>query len=118
MIFFNLIIGCIAALQVFDIAYIVSTETGGVPGDPERSTYFYVLNLYMKSFATLQIGVGSAMAWVFFFVILALTGFNFWAKRYWFARGTLMKKQYLRYLPLIGSASSPSFPFSSCSARA
>jgi len=85
VIFFNLIIGCIAALQVFDIAYIVSTATGGVPGDPERSTYFYVLNLYMKSFATLQIGVGSAMAWVFFFVILALTGFNFWAKRYWFA---------------------------------
>ena len=39
----------------------------------------------MKTFNTLQIGIGSAMAWLFFVVILLITGFNFWAKRYWFA---------------------------------
>jgi len=83
VIFFNLIIGCIGALQVFDIAYIISTAAGGEVGGPERSTYFYVLNLYVKSFTNLQIGVGSAMAWLFFVVIMAITAANFWAKRFW-----------------------------------
>jgi multiple sugar transport system permease protein len=87
VMFFNLTMGCIGALQVFDIAYIVSTSNGGdeAAGGPEKSTDFYVLNLYLKSFTNLQIGVGSAMAWLFFLVILLITGVNFWAKRYWLA---------------------------------
>jgi multiple sugar transport system permease protein len=84
VLFFNLIMGCIGALQVFDVAYIISTSMGGEAGGPEKSTYFYVLNLYVKSFNDLEIGTGSAMAWLFFLVILAITGVNFRAKLYWF----------------------------------
>ncbi len=87
VMFFNLTMGCIGALQVFDIAYIVSTANAGeaAAGGPEKSTDFYVLNLFIKSFTNLEIGVGSAMAWLFFLVILLITGINFWAKRYWLA---------------------------------
>ncbi len=85
--FFNLTMGLIGALQVFDIAYIISTANGGeaAAGGPEKSTDFYVLNLYVKSFTNLDIGLGSAMAWLFFFVVLLISGINFWAKQYWLA---------------------------------
>lgn len=84
--FFNLTMGLIGALQVFNTAFIISTANagGGLPGGPEKSTYFYVLNLYVKSFLNLDIGVASAMAWLFFFAVIAITGVNFWAKRFWF----------------------------------
>jgi|GEM_PF-17952 len=87
VMFFNLTMGCIGALQVFDIAYIVSTANGGdeAAGGPERSTDFYILYLYLKSFSRLEIGSGSAMAWLFFLIILMITGVNFWARRYWLA---------------------------------
>ena len=87
VLFFNLTMGCIGALQVFDIAYIVSSGgAGGADiGGPERSTFFYILNLYVKSFVNLDIGAGSAMAWLFFIVIIFITCINFWAKKYWIA---------------------------------
>jgi multiple sugar transport system permease protein len=90
VVFFNLTMGLIGALQVFDIAFIVSTSSGGedAAGGPENSTNFYVLYLYTKSFTKLQIGSGSAMAWLFFGVILLITGVNFWVKRYWIAPET------------------------------
>jgi multiple sugar transport system permease protein len=87
VLFFNLTMGCIGALQVFDIAYIISIANRGNDdlGGPEKSTYFYVLNLYVKSFLNLNIGTGSAMAWLFLLVILVITLANFWARRSWFS---------------------------------
>ena len=52
-------------------------------GGPQKSLYFYVLNLYEKSFVHLNIGVGSAMAWLFFLIVAVITALNFWARRYW-----------------------------------
>ncbi len=85
VLFFNLTMGIISALQIFDVAYIVSTSGGGdfAIGGPQKATYFYVLNLYQKSFIQLHIGTGSAMAWLFFIVVLLITLLNFWAKRFW-----------------------------------
>ena len=85
MLFFNLTIGIIGALQVFDLLFLISSfsNAGAALGGPEKSTYFYVLNLYEKSFVYLNVGVGSAMAWLFFMVILLITGANFWARRFW-----------------------------------
>ena len=88
VLFFNLTMGCIGALQVFDIAYVVSTASGGSSeglGGPEKSTYFYVIDLYKRSFLDLNIGSGSAMAWMFLVLILAITLVNFGARRYWMA---------------------------------
>jgi multiple sugar transport system permease protein len=47
----------------------VMTPTGG----PGESTLFYVFNLYRKAFEFHQMGYASAMAWILFVVLLALT---------------------------------------------
>lgn len=80
--FFNLVMGIIGAVQIFDLAYVLG-QAGPGPGGPERATYFYVLNLYERSFVHLQVGIGSAMAWVLFVLILVLTLINFRMRRYW-----------------------------------
>lgn len=67
VIFFNLVMGLIGALQTFTQAFIM---TGG---GPRRATYFYMLHLYNNAFQWLKMGYASALAWVLFFIILALT---------------------------------------------
>ena len=67
VIFFNLIIGIIAALQTFTQAFVM---TGG---GPQNSTYFFMLHLYNNAFQWLKMGYAAALAWVLFFYILILT---------------------------------------------
>ena len=68
-IFFNLIMGIIGSFQVFNQAYIISGGTGR----PANSTLFYVLYLYQKAFLRFEMGYASALAWILFVIILALT---------------------------------------------
>ena len=67
VIFFNLIMGIIGALQTFTQAFIM---TGG---GPRQATYFYMLHLYNNAFQWLKMGYASALAWVLFFYILLWT---------------------------------------------
>ncbi len=69
VIYFNVIMGIIGGFQVFAQALIMTDSTGA----PERSTLFYVLQLYNVGFQDLRMGYASAMAWVLFAIILALT---------------------------------------------
>ncbi|CAN5820809.1 hypothetical protein BH09VER1_BH09VER1_47060 [soil metagenome] len=87
VLFFNLTMGIIGALQIFDLAFVVTGGNTAI-GGPEKSLYFYVLNLYEKSFVHLNIGVGSAMAWLFFLIVALITAVNFWARRYWWKEQT------------------------------
>src|SRR5258706_3121048 len=85
VIFFNMILGMIAALQVFTLAYIASSggEQQFPPGGPLYSTLFYVLNLYNNAFDYGQMGYASALAWVFFLIILGLTYIQVRLARRW-----------------------------------
>lgn len=67
IIFFNLIVGLISALQTFDIAFIATR------GGPAWSTYFYMLHLYNTAFEELKMGYASALAWILFGYIFILT---------------------------------------------
>ncbi len=67
LIFYNLVMAIIGSFQVFTQAYMI---TGAGPGN---STLFYVLNLYRQAFEYHNMGYASAMAWVLFLLILALT---------------------------------------------
>jgi multiple sugar transport system permease protein len=71
LIFYNLMMEIIGSFQVFTQAYIM---TG--PG-PDDSTLFYVLNLYRQAFEFHNMGYASALAWILFLIILALTLFVF-----------------------------------------
>ena len=76
-IFFNLVMGVIGSFQVFNEAYIMTA------GGPNRSTLFYVLYLYNKAFQDFEMGYASALAWVLFVIILALTLLVLRSSRLW-----------------------------------
>jgi multiple sugar transport system permease protein len=67
VIFFNLVTGVIQAFQTFTQAFVM---TGG---GPKHATRFYLLHLYQYAFTFFRMGYASALAWVLFILILALT---------------------------------------------
>jgi multiple sugar transport system permease protein len=70
VIYFNLVMGIIGTLQVFSTVFVM---TGGADGNPARSTLFYALYLFSTAFYDLRMGYASALAWVLFLLIVALT---------------------------------------------
>jgi multiple sugar transport system permease protein len=76
-IFFNLIIGIIAALKTFSSAFVATN------GGPEYATWFFILHLYQTAFQYIEMGYASALAWVFFVLVVGLTFFNVQMSRRW-----------------------------------
>jgi multiple sugar transport system permease protein len=76
-LFFVIVISVINTFQIFTQAYI--TTQGG----PLNSTLFYVYYLFDNAFGYFKMGYASAMAWMLFVVILALTIVQFRLARYW-----------------------------------
>jgi multiple sugar transport system permease protein len=66
-IFFNLVLGFIAAFQIFE-GPLVLTQ-----GGPNDATLTYMLNLYKQAFELGSLGYASALAWILFIIIMALT---------------------------------------------
>ena len=64
VIFFNLVLGFISALQTFTQAYIITD------GGPQNSTLFFALYLYRKAFRDFPMGYAAALAWVLFGIVL------------------------------------------------
>lgn len=67
VIFFNLVMGIIGALQTFESAYIMTN------GGPAWATYFFMLHLYTTAFEELRMGYACGLAWVLFVYILLWT---------------------------------------------
>src|SRR5439155_412072 len=78
-IFFNLIMGTIAALQRFTDVYLMSSPNGG----PVDSTMVPVLYLFNNAFQYFKMGYASAWAWVLFVIILSLTLVQLRGARRW-----------------------------------
>lgn len=79
VLFFNLVMGIIGSFQVFTSAFVLFAGGTG----PENAALFYSYYLYRKAFEEFQVGYGSALAWVLFVLILALTGLVFRSSRFW-----------------------------------
>lgn len=75
--FYNIVIGVIAALQTFDNVYILQTPT--TQDSISSAAYF----LYVRTFRQLNIGEGSAMSWILVVVILTLTVLQFRFSKDW-----------------------------------
>ncbi len=83
-VFFAVVTGIIGALQAFTQAFVMTD------GGPDRATMFYVLNLYKEAFGHLHMGYASALAWILFVIILAITAIQLgFAKRWVFYEGSL-----------------------------
>lgn len=73
-IFFNLVTGVIGSFQVFSLVYVVmGQEAGGYGHGALNSTLVYALHLYEEAFLRLNMGYASALAWLLFILVLALT---------------------------------------------
>ena len=79
VVFFNLVIGLIHALQAFAQIYIVSEGQGA----PRGSTLMLSLHLFLSAFKYLDMGYASAMAWTLFLIVLVTTIALFRSSRRW-----------------------------------
>jgi multiple sugar transport system permease protein len=77
IIFFNMIMSMIAAMQTFTQAYIM---TGG---GPNNASLFYSLLLYRTAFQLQRMGYASAMSWILFMIIGILTFITFRTSDRW-----------------------------------
>lgn len=66
---FVVVISVINAFQAFDLVYVLTGSNGG----PETGTYVLAIMLFQHAFAFLEFGYASALAWLMFAVLLALT---------------------------------------------
>jgi multiple sugar transport system permease protein len=77
VLYFNVIMGIIGALQVFTQVFVIAGGNGvgadPLEGSPSRSTLFYTIYLFSTAFYDLRMGYASALAWVLFVLVAALT---------------------------------------------
>ena len=76
-ILFNSIIGVIGTMQIFDEAFVMTQRRAGefdavlrVPPVPQAFQYF-------------RMGYASALAWILFLIVLALTMLQLWLSTKW-----------------------------------
>ena len=67
IVFFNLIMQSINALQNFTSAFVITN------GGPLKSTYLIGMKLYTEGFSNFKMGYASAISWVLFAIILVFT---------------------------------------------
>jgi multiple sugar transport system permease protein len=79
VIFFNLVMGLIHAVQAFTQIYIVSEGQGA----PAGSTLVLSLYIFLSAFKYLEMGYASAIAWMLFVVIVLVTVALFRSSRRW-----------------------------------
>lgn len=77
VIFFNLVMGVIGAFQTFTQAFIMTA------GGPEDSTTFYALYLFNRAWRYGDMGYASAMAWILFVLVVAITWLLFRTQARW-----------------------------------
>ncbi|HKM07517.1 MAG TPA: sugar ABC transporter permease [Sphaerochaeta sp.] len=77
IVFFNLIMQSINALQNFTSAFVITN------GGPLKSTYLIGLKLYTEGFNNFKMGYASAISWVMFMIILVFTLIIFRSSTAW-----------------------------------
>lgn len=77
IIFFNLIMQTIQALQNFTSAFVITK------GGPLKSTYVLGMKLYKEAFTYFKMGYASAISWVMFLIILVITLLLFRSSSVW-----------------------------------
>jgi multiple sugar transport system permease protein len=80
MVFFNIIMITIDGLKSFNLAFVM----GNGQGWPSNSTLLFPIYMFMTAFnMPFRLGYAAAMAWIFFLIILALTGMHFLLSRFY-----------------------------------
>lgn len=77
--FFIATVSTINALQVFTQGYVMFDKDGG----PQQSALFAIMYLFKHAFEYFRMGYASAIAWMLFLVIMAVTAIQVLVSRRW-----------------------------------
>ena len=58
---------------------ILNTGTG----EPDGTTYFYIIHFYRQTFQNLDMGYGSAIAWLLYIIAISITAILFATANRW-----------------------------------
>jgi multiple sugar transport system permease protein len=85
ILLYNLVISLITTFQYFTQAYVLTNGRG----DPNNATLFINLDLFREAFVNNHMGYASAIGWLLFVIVLALTVllFAFARRRVYYAGG-------------------------------
>jgi multiple sugar transport system permease protein len=83
VIFFNVIISLIGALQIFTQIYIMTGSGGTTMGGPNNSSMMIVPYLFNNGFRFYKMGYASAIAWILFVLVMILTLLVFRSSSAW-----------------------------------
>ena len=78
-IFYNLVVGMIAALQIFEPIFVLYRDNQPIVS----STISMVYYLWQKTFSHFEIGYGSAISWIILVIILIVTVIQFILQDRW-----------------------------------
>jgi multiple sugar transport system permease protein len=76
-LFFNSTVTLIQSFRIFGEVFILTH------GGPGNASLLYVINLYKEGFELFHMGYASALSWILFIIVVAMTGFLFWFSRFW-----------------------------------
>jgi len=79
VIFYNLVLSVVFLMQYFQVPFVLN----GGSGYPEGTTFFYLIHFYRQSFQFLDMGYGSAIAWLLFVIALTITATLFATAKHW-----------------------------------
>lgn len=79
VLFFITTVSVINSLQVFTQGYVMFDKDGG----PRESALFAIMYLFKRAFEYFQMGYASAIAWLLFLLILAVTFVQFRLSKRW-----------------------------------
>lgn len=77
VVLFNLIMQTINAFQDFTTPFTITQ------GGPAKATYLYSMLIYDNGFRFFKMGYASALSWVMFVIIIAITAIMFRSSHYW-----------------------------------
>lgn len=78
-IFYNLVVGLIAALQIFEPIYVLYRDNEPLIPSAQSMVYY----LWQASFSHFEIGYGSAISWIILVIILIVTLIQFRMQDRW-----------------------------------
>ena len=78
-IFYNLIVGLISSLQIFEPIFVLYRDNQPIVSSAISMVYY----LWQKSFSHFEIGYGSAISWVILVIILIVTTIQFKLQDRW-----------------------------------
>jgi len=85
VIFFVLVNGLIGSFQQFVIPQLLTAGGGstGLPPVPPRSVYLYMVHTYRQILSMQRFGYGTALLWLLFLMVAALTVVVFRTSHFW-----------------------------------